>query len=192
MSKPIHWRPSPKLRKTLLLVHIAAAGAWLGIDLVLGILTATALAAEAAPASAAAVSIAAFTTWPLITVGLLTLATGILLGIGSKYGLIRYWWVLAKLVLNIVLVALVPILLLSGVATLHASGLAALEGGGKPTVAATALFPPIMSSIAVSTAMTLSVFKPWGRRGRGPGVRTPRMNDMTGPTTRRRTEDALR
>lgn len=159
----IRWRPSAKVRKTLLLVHIAAAGVWLGFDLVLGILTVTAVSAEATDAAAAAVSIAAFTTWPLITVGLLTLTTGILLGIGSKYGLIRYRWVLVKLVLTIVLIALVPILLLTGVATLHGNGVAALAAGSTPTVAINALFPPIVSTTSVAFAMVLSVFKPWGR-----------------------------
>jgi hypothetical protein len=163
MSDLIRWRPTPNTRKALLLVHIAAAGAWLGFDLVLGILTITALTADATSAAAAAVSIAAFTTWPLIIAGLLSLTTGVLLGIGSKYGLIRYWWVLVKLVLNIVLTSLVPILLLSGVTILHENGLAALEVGGGPLVPSTALFPPIVSSTAVAFAMTLSVFKPWGR-----------------------------
>jgi hypothetical protein len=37
-----------------------------------------------------------------------SLASGVVLGLGTKWGLIRYWWVAAKLVLNVVLVALVP------------------------------------------------------------------------------------
>lgn len=187
MSDVIRGRLSPKRRKTLLLVHIAAAGAWLGFDLVLGVLTITALTADAAPAAAAAVSIAAFTTWPLITAGLLTLITGIPLGIGSKYGLVRYRWVLVKLVLNIVLIVLVPAVLLSGVATLHENGLSALDAGTAPIVPSTALFPPIVSSTAVAFAMTLSVFKPWGRTRR-----TPTMEGMPRSASRRRTEDALR
>jgi hypothetical protein len=40
-----------------------------------------------------------------------TLTSGVLLGLGTKYGLVRYWWVLVKLVINVVLVALVLILL---------------------------------------------------------------------------------
>ncbi|ODU06349.1 MAG: hypothetical protein ABS81_04865 [Pseudonocardia sp. SCN 72-86] len=187
MSDVIRWKPSPKTRKTLLVIHIAAAGTWLGFDLVLGVLTTTALTADAVPAASAAVSIAAITTWPLITAGLVTLTTGILLGIGSKYGLVRYWWVLVKLVLNIVLTALVPILLLSGVTVLQQNGLAALEAGSSPVVPSTALFPPIVSSAAVAFAMTLSVFKPWGR------IRlTLKMNRMASSGSRPRTEDALR
>ncbi len=165
MTGTIRWRLSPPTRKALLLIHIAAAGAWLGMDLVLGILVVTAFTAPATPAAAAAVSIAAFTTWPLAGVGLITLATGIVLGLGSKYGLTRYWWVLVKLALNIVLVGLVLVLLAPGVSELRDIGLNTLGSGATddPAVPVTMMFPPIVSSTAVIAAMTLSVFKPWGR-----------------------------
>src|SRR5688572_33463524 len=67
-------RLSPRTRKVVLITHIASSGAWLGLDLALGVLVLTAFTAEAQPAAAAAASIASLTTWPLITVGLLTLA----------------------------------------------------------------------------------------------------------------------
>ena len=51
-----------------------------GFDLVLGILVLTAFGADSTAAGAAAASIAAFATWPLAAVGLVTLATGVLLG----------------------------------------------------------------------------------------------------------------
>ncbi|WP_180345537.1 hypothetical protein [Brevibacterium sediminis] len=166
MSAALRWKPSKQTRRLLRLGHIAAAGTWLGFDLILFILTVTALRAEATHSAAAAVSISAFTTWPLIVTGLVTLATGILLGTGSKYGLTRYWWVLIKLLLTIVLIGLVPVLLLSGVEALESSGLRALDTGGAPVVDRTALFPPIVSSASVSFAMVLSVFRPWGRVAR--------------------------
>jgi hypothetical protein len=52
-----------------------------------------------------------FAVWPLLTTGLVCLASGVVLGLGTKYGLVRYWWVAIKLVLNILLTALVPIAL---------------------------------------------------------------------------------
>jgi hypothetical protein len=159
------FRLSARTRKIVLLTHIAAAGAWLGMDLVLGLLVVTAFTAGALQASAAAASIASFTTWPLITVGLLTLATGVLLGVGSKYGLVRSWWVLVKLVLNVVLVALVMLVLAPGTEVLAGTALESLGAGTAPELTATLVFPPIVSSTAVILAMTLSVFKPWGRVG---------------------------
>jgi hypothetical protein len=163
-ERNIRQRLSTRTRKLVLLVHIATAGAWLGIDLVLGILVITALSSpDATGAAAAAASIATFATWPLVVVGLVTLITGLLLGFATKFGLARYWWVLAKLVINVVLVALVVIVLSPGVTTLGEASRAALEGGAAPPVTGTLLFPPIVSSTAVIVAMTLAVFKPWGR-----------------------------
>ena len=159
------FRLSPRTRKIVLLTHIAAAGAWLGMDLVLGLLVVTAFTAGALQASAAAASIVSFTTWPLITVGLLTLATGVLLGLGSKYGLVRSWWVLVKLVLNVALVTLVMLVLAPGTEVLAGTAFESLGAGTAPELTATLVFPPIVSSTAVIVAMTLSVFKPWGRVG---------------------------
>lgn len=157
---------SARMRKLLLLVHIAAAGTWLGLDVVLGILVLTALAGDPTGAGAAAANLASVATWPLVAVGLLTLATGVLLGLGTKYGLVRYRWVLVKLVVNVVLVTLVVVVLWPGVTLVAEAGRAALVAGSAPTVPATLVFPPIVSSTALIVAMTLSVFKPWGRTRR--------------------------
>ena len=168
-ARAIRMRLSPRTRKLVLLVHIAAAGAWLGLDVVLGILVVTALGSgDPTGAGAAAASIAAFATWPLAIVGLVTLLTGLLLGFATKYGLVRYWWVLVKLVINVVLVTLVVLVLNPGVTALGEAGRDALATGDAPTVTTTLLFPPIVSSTAVVIAMTLAVFKPWGRVRRSP------------------------
>ena len=159
---------SPRTRRLVLLVHIAAAGTWLGFDLVLGILVLTAFTGDATGAGAAAASLATVATWPILIAGLVTLTSGILVGLGTKYGLVRYWWVLVKLVINVVLLALVLILLWPGVTAVGEVGRAALDSGSAPTMPATIVFPPIVSSTVVVVAMTIAVFKPWGRVRRMP------------------------
>jgi hypothetical protein len=160
----IRIRLSARARKLTLLVHIAAAGAWLGLDLVLGILIVTGLTSgDATAAAASALSLAAFATWPLVAVGTVTLASGVLLGLGTKYGLVRYWWVLVKLVVNIVLVTLVVVLLWPGIASAAEAGRTALADDTALAVRWNMVFPPIVSSTAVIVAMALAVFKPWGR-----------------------------
>ena len=59
-------------------------------------------------------------TWPLVWSGSSTLASGVLLGLGTKYGLVRYRWVLVKLVVNVVLVTLVVLVLWPGMTTASA------------------------------------------------------------------------
>ncbi|MGD8165908.1 hypothetical protein ACEXOS_001660 [Herbiconiux sp. P16] len=180
------WRLSPRLRKLLLLTHIASGGVWLGIDVVLGVLVVTALTAGATTAGATttaalAVGIAAFATWPIVAAGSLSLVTGVLLGLGSKFGLVRYRWVLVKLALTVVLLALVLVVLLPGILELGSDASAALDPGDRGTGATGAafaisgqlLFPPIVSSTALIFAMTLSVLKPWGRTRRADPRATP-------------------
>jgi len=177
MSTTVRLRLSPGVRKVALVAHISAAGAWLGLDLALGILVVTALTADPAGAGAAATSISTFATWPLAALGVLTLITGIVLGLGSKYGLLRYWWVLVKLAINIVLVTLVLFVLTPGVETLGGLGRTTLADGTPLDASAALLFPPIVSSTAVLIAITLSVVKPWGRV-----VRRGQVDSMGGVT----------
>jgi hypothetical protein len=98
-----------------------------------------------------------------------TLATGLLLALTTKWGLVRHYWVLAKLVL--------------GVATVVV-GVAAIDRAIQDTIAARAadhsaaasdlLLPAIATTpLMLATALTLPITKPWGRtrRGRRPGAR---------------------
>jgi hypothetical protein len=105
-------------------------------------------------------------------VGLLSLASGVVLALGSKYGLLRYWWVAIKLALNLGLTALVPLALHPTIldAVDRANAYAA-TGAGDLSVG-NLVFPPIVSPTALLVAMILSVFKPWGRiSGRNPDLR---------------------
>ena len=42
---------------------------------------------------------------PPLSLGVL--ATGLLLGLGTRWGLVRYWWVLVKLILSLIMTVLV-------------------------------------------------------------------------------------
>ncbi|GAA0902743.1 hypothetical protein GCM10009557_78750 [Virgisporangium ochraceum] len=157
-------RLGTRTRKLVLLLHIVSSGAWLGIDVVLGILVFTAvLPGDAVGAAAALSAIGAFATWPLAVAGLLCLFSGVVLGLGSKYGLVRYWWVAVKLVLNVVLVTLVLFLLMPSLDPLAGDARDSLTTGAALPDVTDLAFPPVVSTTAVLVAMTLSVFKPWGR-----------------------------
>jgi hypothetical protein len=167
------FRLGPRARKITLLTHIAAAGAWLGIDVVLGVMVGIALLTGDEQRGAVALqSLGLFAVWPLVVVGLTCLVSGLLLGLGSKYGLLRYWWVAIKLVLNVALVTLVVFLLRPGVGDVSEASRAALLAGTAPPAVGDLVFPPVVSSTLVLIAMALSVFKPWGTIRR-PGARRP-------------------
>ena len=152
------------MRKGVLVVHIVSAGTWIGIDVVMGVLVFTALLAERGSTKALCYrALELFAVWPLLTTGLLSLASGVVLGLGTKWGLIRYWWVAVKLVLNVVLVALVPVLLRPQVIEMAEQGRRFVAGEAASLAVGDLIFPPIVSPTALLIAFVLAVFKPWGR-----------------------------
>lgn len=162
LSDARRWRLRPPTRKTLLVIHIASAGAWIGIDVVMGVMVFTALGGDDATRALCYRALELFAGWPLIVTGLICLASGVLLGLGTVYGLLRYWWVVVKLVLNVVLVALVAILLRPGVVELAEQGRRFEAGQAAMLATGQLVFPPIVSTSALIFATTLAVFKPWG------------------------------
>jgi hypothetical protein len=156
-------------RRAVLVVHIVAAGAWIGLDVVMGVFVLTAMTTEDRVVRATALQgLELFAVVPLLAVGLLCLLSGVLLGLGTKYGLVRFWWVAVKLVLNVVLTSLVLLALRPGVGEAAAAGRRLLDGVSV-AVADQLVFPPVVSTTALVVAVVLSVFKPWGRiRRQGP------------------------
>jgi len=157
-------RVTASQRKTLLLLHIAAGGVWLGLDVVVAVLVFTARGTSDPGTSAfcfRALELVAI--WPMAVSALVSLVTGVLLGLGTKYGLLRYWWVLVKLVMNIVLFTLVVVLLRPGLHEAADYGRRVADGLPASFDSASLMFPPIVSTSALVFAMVLSVFKPWGR-----------------------------
>lgn len=175
----MRWRLPPNVRKLVLTVHLLAAGSWVGIDVVLGVLViVSATSADPAIDGITYQALGMFAVGPMLTAALVALASGIVLGIGSKYGLTRYWWVAIKLALNLILCALILFALRP---ELHlAADHGRLVATGQPSSfdVTTLYFPPAVSLLALTTATALSVFKPLGR------IRTQPRN----PKKRRRPE----
>lgn len=158
------WRLSPRQRKATLLLHIIAGIGWMGADIVLFLLLLTGLTTDdgaVAASSYIAVGVFVPVVVPVLSIGML--ATGLLLGWGTKWGLLRYWWVVVKLALAVIMVVLVIFSLVPSIndlaqpdATLSASDVR--ESLGSATTGL--MFPPIVSFIMLGTAAILSVFKP--------------------------------
>lgn len=160
-------RYAPRTRKALLVTHIVASGGWLGLDVAMGALVATIMTSDDRNTQAVAAQALQFVTvWPMFALAMLSLVTGVLLGLGSRYGLLRYWWVVVKLVLNIVLATLILLALRGGVQELAEQGRRLADGALGSITTGDMVFPPVVSTSALLVAMVLSVFKPWGRTRR--------------------------
>ncbi len=164
-------RLRPRARKAALVVHIVAAGAWIGLDVMLAVLVFTALLTSDPGTAALCYQAMPLLISPLTASALACLASGVVLGLGTHHGLLRYWWVAIKLVLNIVLLVLIVVLLRPGLQEAAEFG-PQLDGRPATVDLSGLVFPPVVSSTALLIATILAVYKPWGRiRGIVPGRR---------------------
>ena len=150
-------------RRVVLIAHIASAGAWLGIDVVMAVFILTALLTDDPNVQALCYqALELFAVWPLVVTGLVCLVSGVILGLGTKWGLVRYWWVATKLALNVILTALVLVALRPEVAESAEQARRWLAGEPASLRVEDLIYPPIVSPTALLIAMTLAVAKPWG------------------------------
>ncbi len=159
-------RLTPTAYKLLLVLHIVVSVGWLGVNVGNLTLAITGVTTDDPGTQHAALSAMYLVGGTLlIPVSLLALVTGVLLGVYTKWGLVKYRWVLVKLTLTVIAVVLTPLSLLPGLRDLSAlmadtpaDRLADIGG----------LAPDILVAGCVSTTMyvtnaILSVLKPWGR-----------------------------
>ena len=155
-------RPMSKnLRRTVLTAHIVASVGLLGDSAgFLAVAVQTATTTDPAVEAASRDTLSMFSAVFGIPLSVLTLVTGVALGLGTKWGVLRYPWVTAKLAL-VVSVMLVGALVLG-----PTEGRDDREG----LLVAGAAY----DVVALTLATGLSVFKPGGRRRRRFSAGTPR------------------
>jgi hypothetical protein len=165
-------RLAPRARKAVLTVHLVAAGAWIGIDVLVAVLVGVGLGGGSDAVRGLALrALAEFVVTPMLVSALVCLGSGLLLGLATKWGLVRYWWVAVKLVLNVLLCVLIVVALRPGMADVGAAGVATEAGRLPATDISFLVYPPAVSLTLLAVATVLSVYKPGGRvrrRSQGP------------------------
>ncbi|MEU1005643.1 DUF2269 domain-containing protein [Streptomyces tibetensis] len=161
-------KPNPKLsrpvRRAVLVVHVTASASWLGLSLGLLALGATAAwTGSAVTVEASVRAMKLFADWLLIPVALLTLLSGLMLSLGTVWGLARYRWVYTKFWLTLATTTATVFALRPGVN----SAVTAVAAGGPLPDAGDVLFGPVVSLSAYVFMTVISVLKPWGRTRRG-------------------------
>jgi hypothetical protein len=161
-------RVSPPVYKLLLAAHIIVSGGWLGIafaKLVLAVAAATAGAPDVSNAlyvSMEVVNVA----FPPAAIG--TIVTGVLLSLGTKWGLLQHYWVATKLALAVGVIvtgiALVDRLIRQSISA--PSGQVVDEGtilgiASAPTTLLISL--SVAHVLVLGAAAVVSVYKPWGK-----------------------------
>jgi hypothetical protein len=169
------FRLSGRARKSVLVTHILSAALWFGVDIALGILVVTAmLTDEVRTAGVALQAVEVFAVWPMFGASLVCLATGTVLGLGSKYGLLRYWWVAVKFGINVVMSTLIVTALRTGIGDAATIGERLMAGDPAAAVPADLIFPVVVAPTLLIAAYVLSTFKPWGTIRNKPNAVTTR------------------
>ncbi|MFI7385283.1 DUF2269 domain-containing protein [Streptomyces sp. NPDC049813] len=171
----LHRRP----RRALLVVHVTASACWLGLTLGLLALAVTATTTGSGPAvEASARAMKLFADWLVLPLALLTLLSGLLLSLGTPWGLARHRWVYVKFWLTLATTAASAFALRPGVD----DAVATLSAGGTPARPTDLLAGPIVSLASYVFMTVISVLKPWGltRRGRKHRASARKAVDATG------------
>ena len=151
-----------RVRKTLLTLHVVAAVGLLGS--VAGLLVAGARAATRDDVAEAHAIYGLMAVLPFalgIPLSFLALGSGIVLGLTTRWGLLRHWWVTTKLVLLAATIFLGALVVGPTVDALvdGTSGVAAIDRNGEWRLVAVLA----VQLALVLTAAVLAVFRPGGR-----------------------------
>ena len=148
-------------RKLLLTVHVVATVSVLGTDLVLLLLGLVSLGgADPRMIYPAAYLVAARLVAPLAVI---SLGTGLLLGVLTSWGLFRYWWVTIKLGITAVLTAVILFVLVPRLGTAADT----VTGSASHILTSAERLPlaiaPAIASTLLLLAVILAIFKPGWR-----------------------------
>jgi hypothetical protein len=160
-------RFSPTTYKLLLTAHIGVSVAWLGVVLskfVLALVAVTASSSETARGLYTAMEALNVVFPPLV---IATLISGVVLTLGTRWGLLDYYWVITKLAISVAVFtsgaqlssrfAQQSIAALAGVAPATDGLLASIS-----TASGQLLMLFGVHTLALAVATVLSTFKPWG------------------------------
>jgi uncharacterized membrane protein len=154
---------SPRARKAALTAHIAVMAVWVGAvvaNVFLAISAAATSNETLADAYYAAMDRLVNNLMPAAAIA--TLGTGLLLALATRWGLLRHWWILAKLALAVV-TTLVGLLIIDNAIqdTIAERAERGSTGFSDALLPATAATPLLLLS-----AVTIAITKPWGRTAR--------------------------
>lgn len=154
-------RLSPRARKAVVTVHVGVSVALIGVTAGVLILTLTAAGADRASDGHALYSAAQTLAFALaIPFSLTSLATGLALGLGTRWGVLTYWWVTSKLALQL------AIILTGGLVvrpTVQALIDRTAEGGPLGAARWELTIAGAANLTCAAAAVALAVFKPGGR-----------------------------
>ena len=154
-------RLSPGTRKLALTAHIACSAGWIGAVLCFVALAAIGLADDDPGTVRGVYLVMEPTAWAVLApLAVASFVTGLVQALGSTWGLFRHYWVVFKLLINVV----ATVLLLTYMETFEvmASAAADPEEELETVRNASPLLHALVALVLLIVAATLAVYKPRG------------------------------
>jgi len=151
----------PLLRRFALTAHITSSAGWIGAVLVFIALAIIGLASHDAQTVRGAYLVMEPAAWfVLVPLAFASLLTGIVLSLGTPWGLLRHYWVLFKLAITVV----ATIILLLYMETFQVMADVAADPGAELSAVRniSPLLHALLALLALLVALVLSVYKPRG------------------------------
>jgi len=161
---------SPRLRKLVLTTHVTCSVGWIGAVAGFLVLSIAGLAGQdGETVRGAYLAMDLIGAYVIVPMSLASLATGLLQALGTRWGLLQHYWVLAKFVLAILATVALMVHQFLAVAEAKARVLGAPAGTAPSAgpLGVQLVGDATLAIVVLLAAVTLSVFKPWGRTSYG-------------------------
>src|SRR5215211_4234739 len=153
---------TPRLRKFALAVHIALSVVWIGsVDGYIALDVSAATSQDAQTLRAAYLAMESIAWYVIVPLALASLLSGLLMSLGTKWGLFRHYWVLISLLLTII----ATFVLLAETQTISYFA----EIAADPTTSSddlralgSTLFHSVSGTVVLLVILVLNVYKPRG------------------------------
>ncbi len=152
----------PVVRKLALAVHLSCSVGWLGaVVAYLALDLTVATSADSAAVRSAWLAMALVVWWAIVPLAFASLVTGLLMALGTKWGLFWHWWVLISLLLTVG----ATLVLLSEAGVISRS--AAIAADASTTSAQLRALPPTLvhsigGLMVLLGVQVMNVYKPRG------------------------------
>ncbi|MGA5560085.1 DUF2269 domain-containing protein [Streptomyces platensis] len=168
-------------RRAVLVLHLAVSVSWLGLTLgllTLGVTGYTTGSPEMATVAYRAMKI--FGDWLVLPLAFASLVSGLVLSLGTAWGLARHRWVVVKFWLTLITVLLSVFSLRPGI-----NHLAAEAAAGTPVADISLVIAPSVATATYLFITAISVLKPWGLTTRGSRLRKAQTAEARAGRTQR-------
>ena len=148
-----------RVRDIALVLHVLSSVGWFGIAVAVAVAVVTAGLTGDHGLTHSLYRAVAASGWLSVPAGLVAALTGALMGLGTRYGLIRHWWVVVKTLVTIAVVVTDAFLV-----SVFANSAAATDHPAPPLFGATVAHVVVLVIATVLSVVKPKGLTPWGRR----------------------------